>query len=107
MKENKYEDELFFEKYRRFPRSVDGLKSAGEWHEFQKMLPDFDGKRVLDLGCGFSWHCTYAAEQGAASVVGSGLISINCSSNARKRPFALLPAANACRATESTTAICW
>ena len=30
----------------------------------------FEGKRVLDLGCGFGWHCRYAVEQGAASVVG-------------------------------------
>ena len=52
------------------PHEISGLKSAGEWHEFQKMLPDFDGKRVLDLGCGFGWHCIYAAEQSAASVVG-------------------------------------
>lgn len=34
------------------------------------MLPDFKGKRVLDLGCGFGWHCIYATEQGAASVTG-------------------------------------
>jgi len=38
--------------------------------EFQKMLPDFDGKHVLDFGCSFGWHCIYVAEQGAASVVG-------------------------------------
>ena len=38
MKENKYDDELFYEKYSRFPRSVKGLKAAGEWHELQKML---------------------------------------------------------------------
>lgn len=70
MKENKYDEELFFEKYSHFPRSVEGLQAAGEWHELQKMLPDFKGKRVLDLGCGFGWHCIYAAEQGAISIVG-------------------------------------
>jgi len=70
MKENKYDDDMFFEKYSRFPRSVVGLKEAGEWHELQRMLPDLKGKRVLDLGCGFGWHCVYAAEQGAATVVG-------------------------------------
>ena len=35
--------------------------------------PPFEGKRVLDLGCGFGWHCRYAVEQGAASVVGVDL----------------------------------
>lgn len=55
------------------PRSVIGLKGAGEWHELQKMLPDFQDKRVLDLGCGFGWHCRYAVEQGAIRVVGIDL----------------------------------
>ena len=28
------------------------------------------GKRVLDIGCGYGWHCKYAVEQGAAQVLG-------------------------------------
>lgn len=43
---------------------------AGEWETLKKMLPDFKGKRVLDLGCGYGWHCIYAMENGASSVVG-------------------------------------
>ena len=70
MKENKYDDIEFFNNYKQMPRSTGGLKAAGEWHELQKMMPDFSGKRVLDLGCGFGWHCRYAAQQGAKSVVG-------------------------------------
>ena len=70
MKQNKYDNSIFFEKYSKFPRSAEGLEAAGEWHELQRMLPDFAGKRVLDLGCGFGWHSRYAARQGAVSVVG-------------------------------------
>lgn len=70
MKQNKYDDEKFFEKYSHMDRSVKGLAGAGEWHTLEKMLPDFKGRRVLDLGCGFGWHCRYAAEHGAAGVVG-------------------------------------
>lgn len=70
MKENAYDDETFFAQYSQFPRSVEGLQAAGEWHALQKMLPDFQGKRVLDLGCGFGWHCVYAAEHGAETVLG-------------------------------------
>lgn len=70
MKENKYDDDAFFEAYSRFPRSVEGLNAAGEWHELKRLLPDFKGKRVLDIGCGFGWHCIYAAQQGASSVLG-------------------------------------
>lgn len=73
MKENKYDDELFFYQYSRMSRSISGLKGAGEWHVLKKMLPDFQGKRLLDLGCGFGWHCRYAVEHGAASVVGIDL----------------------------------
>ena len=73
MKENPYDNQTFFEQYSRMPRSVEGLSCAGEWHELQKMLPCFAGQRVLDLGCGFGWHCRYAAEQGAVRVVGVDL----------------------------------
>ena len=73
MKENKYDEDGFFAEYSNFPRSLEGLKAAGEWHELKKLLPDFQGKRVLDIGCGFGWHCEYAAEQGATSVLGIDL----------------------------------
>lgn len=73
MKENKYDNEQFFEQYSQMARSTGGLEAAGEWHELKKLLPDFNGKRVLDLGCGFGWHCIYAVEHGAKSVVGIDL----------------------------------
>ncbi len=37
MKENKYDDLRFFDRYSRMPRSVEGLKGAGEWHVLQKI----------------------------------------------------------------------
>ncbi|MDN4763849.1 class I SAM-dependent methyltransferase [Clostridioides difficile] len=70
MKQNKYDDDKFFNKYSKMERSTNGLTGAGEWHALKKMLPDFKGKRVLDLGCGFGWHCQYAVENGATSAVG-------------------------------------
>lgn len=70
MKQNKYDDNIFFDKYSNMERSKKGLDGAGEWHELKKMLPDFQGKRVLDLGCGFGWHCQFAIENGAKSVIG-------------------------------------
>ena len=69
MKQNKYDDDAFFQKYSRMDRSVKGLSGAGEWQTLQSMLPDFHGKRVLDLGCGFGWHCQYAMTKGAMSCV--------------------------------------
>lgn len=70
LNENKYDDVVFFDKYKKMSRSVAGLESAGEWHELKKMMPNFQDKKVLDLGCGFGWHCRYAAEHGAKLVVG-------------------------------------
>ena len=69
-KENKYDDDIFFQKYSQMSRSQQGLAGAGEWETLRKLLPDFKDKRVLDLGCGYGWHCIYAMEHGASSVVG-------------------------------------
>lgn len=70
MKQNIYDTNEFFTKYSQMGRSVKGLSGAGEWKTLEKMLPDFEGKKVLDLGCGFGWHCQYAIEHGANKVVG-------------------------------------
>ena len=70
MRENKYDDGEFFRQYSGMSRSVDGLASAGEWPELKKLLPPFKDKTVLDIGCGFGWHCAYAVEHGAAWVLG-------------------------------------
>lgn len=84
MKENKYDDPQFFQQYSKMPRSVGGLNATGEWHELKKMMPNLKNKRVLDLGCGFGWHCIYAIEQGAKQVVGID-ISENMLNEARKK----------------------
>lgn len=73
MKENIYDHPGFFEAYSNMRRSRKGLEGAGEWQALKQLLPDFKGKRVLDLGCGYGWHCRYAAENGAASVIGIDL----------------------------------
>lgn len=70
MKQNKYDDKIFFEKYSKMDRSIKGLAGAGEWETLETLLPDFKGKRILDLGCGFGWHCQYAVEHGAKAVTG-------------------------------------
>jgi SAM-dependent methyltransferase len=73
MKQNKYDDPAFFGRYSTMPRSIAGLAEAGEWPAFRSLLPDLRDKRVLDLGCGFGWHCRYARERQARSVVGVDL----------------------------------
>lgn len=70
MRQNKYDDVNFFLAYEKMPRSVKGLEGAGEWHVLKELLPELRYKSVLDLGCGFGWHCRYAREQQARSVIG-------------------------------------
>jgi SAM-dependent methyltransferase len=89
MKQNKYDDPGFFAKYSKMPRSIGGLNAAGEWPAFRALLPSLQDKKVLDLGCGFGWHCRYAREQGARSVVG---IDLSEKMLARARAFAHDPA---------------
>src|SRR5690625_1112443 len=83
MRQNKYDNPNFYSAYEQMPRSVKGLKGAGEWHIFRELMPDLRNKNVVDLGCGFGWHCRYAREQGARSVVGVD-ISENMINKARE-----------------------
>ena len=54
---NIYDNSEFFAAYAEMGRSKDGLKAAGEWHQLQPLFPKLQGKKVLDLGCGYGWHC--------------------------------------------------
>ena len=70
---NHYDNPEFFAAYAQMSRSQQGLDGAGEWHQLQPLFPDMTGKDVLDLGCGYGWHCKYAADHGAKSVLGIDL----------------------------------
>lgn len=67
---NLYDSPDFFSAYARMSRSREGLSGAGEWEQLRALFPDVQGKRVLDLGCGYGWHCRYAADMGARDVTG-------------------------------------
>ena len=67
---NQYDNPAFFDAYSQMSRSQLGLDGAGEWHQLKPMFPDLNRKRVLDLGCGYGWHCKFAETQGATAVVG-------------------------------------
>lgn len=70
---NEYDNEAFFTEYAKMPRSREGLSAAGEWSRLSPLFPSLRGKTVLDLGCGYGWHCRFAAEQGASRVLGLDL----------------------------------
>ena len=70
---NHYDNPDFFAAYAQMYRSQVGLAGAGEWHQLESLFPELQGKEVLDLGCGYGWHCKYAAEHGARCVTGIDL----------------------------------
>ena len=70
---NEYDNEKFFKQYANMARSQNGLSAAGEWHQLKPLFPQLQGKKVLDLGCGYGWHCKFAIEQGAEQALGIDL----------------------------------
>lgn len=68
--ENIYDNREFFEAYGKMSRSREGLSGAGEWHQLKELFPDVEKKAVLDLGCGYGWHCMYAASRNAEKILG-------------------------------------
>ena len=86
---NHYDNPEFFAAYAQMSRSQQGLDGAGEWHQLQPLFPDMNSKDVLDLGCGYGWHCKYAADHGARSVLGIDrsemMIAEACKRNAHEK----------------------
>src|SRR6185503_12711538 len=70
MAQNIYDKSEFFAGYSRLPRSVHGLDGAPEWPSLRMLMPGLDGKRVVDLGCGFGWFARWARQHGATHVLG-------------------------------------
>ncbi|AKU99572.1 Methyltransferase [Labilithrix luteola] len=73
MAQNIYDQDDFFAAYGKLDRSLRGLQGAPEWPALRALVPDLQHKRVVDLGCGFGWFCRWAADQGAAHVLGLDL----------------------------------
>ena len=70
MKQDIYDDPIFFEGYRNLRRTESGLNAAIEDPAVASVLPDLGGLEILDLGSGFGDFCRWARKNGAAKVVG-------------------------------------
>ena len=69
-KQNIYDNEIFYEGYRKLRDNKDNANNLFEIPALLSLLPDIKGKSVLDLGCGFGEHCKLFVEKGALAVVG-------------------------------------
>lgn len=69
-RQNIYDDECFFEGYKKIRQNEINANTLFEIPELFALLPDLNGKTILDMGCGFGEHCTKFVELGAVAVVG-------------------------------------
>jgi len=68
--QNIYDDPDFFAGYIAIRKRPNSYNEVIDKPTVYSLLPELTGKRVLDLGCGYGEFCRYAADHGAASVVG-------------------------------------
>lgn len=69
-KQNIYDNEIFFEGYKKIRDNELNANNLFEIPALFSMMPDLNGKKVLDLGCGFGEHCMRLIHDGAAQVTG-------------------------------------
>ncbi|WP_253198823.1 hypothetical protein [Clostridium estertheticum] len=55
--QNLYDNEIFFEGYKKLRDNKINYNNIQEKPAMQSLLPDMAGKTVLDLGCGFGGNC--------------------------------------------------
>ena len=70
MKQNIYDDEVFFEGYRKLRENPNSANNIIEKPAIFSLLPDLRGKSVVDLGCGYGENCKAFVSMGADKVVG-------------------------------------
>ena len=69
-KQNIYDNEVFFEGYKKIRDNELNANNLFEIPALFSMMPDLYGKNVLDLGCGFGEHCIRFIHDGANQVTG-------------------------------------
>lgn len=70
MKQNVYDDPVFYESYINLRDEGKGLNDVLEIPAFRSLLPNLREKAVLDLGCGFGESCKWFVTHGARKVIG-------------------------------------
>lgn len=69
-KQNIYDNETFYAGYKGLRENKVNANNLFEIPALLSLLPKLEGKRILDLGCGFGEHCKMFVEAGAKCVTG-------------------------------------
>ncbi|MCR5595180.1 MAG: class I SAM-dependent methyltransferase [Lachnospiraceae bacterium] len=69
-KQNIYDNEEFFDGYMKLRKREDNANNIFEIPTLFSLMPDLEGKKVLDLGCGSGERCVDYIKCGAVKVVG-------------------------------------
>ena len=69
-KQNVYDNDAFFENFRKSRSNEVNFNDCIETPILLAMLPELHGKRILDIGCGMGQHAKQYSDMGAASVLG-------------------------------------
>lgn len=70
MKQNVFDNELFFNEYKRLRDKEDCANLIEEKPFLFSLLPDMTEKTILDLGCGYGENCMKFIKLGAEKVIG-------------------------------------
>lgn len=68
--QNIYDNQEFFDGYRKLRDNPSSANAIMEKPAFFSLCPNFMGKSVLDLGCGYGENCREFSRLGASKVVG-------------------------------------
>ena len=96
--QNFYDNEKFFSEYQNMRKNQLNANDLIEIPIIKTMLPNLEGKTILDLGCGAGGMSKYFVEQGAKRVVAvdisQNMINVAKSQNCKNIDYRVLPMEN-------------
>ena len=69
-KQNIYDNETFFENFKEIRSNEINFNNCIETPILLAMLPELQGRTILDIGCGMGQHAKQYSDMGAKSVLG-------------------------------------